>query len=108
WSASIHALDSVLHQPLTQGCCCTTQTTMNVLPIETQAAVVSALVEGNSIRSTERMVGVHRDTITRLVLRIGAACERMRDERMRDLPCEHIQADELWCFVGKKQRHVTA
>jgi hypothetical protein len=49
---------------------------MNKLKIEQKEAVISALVEGNSIRSTERMTGVHRDTIMRLLLQVGSGCER--------------------------------
>ena len=81
---------------------------MNRLKPERQQSVVSALVEGNSVRSTERMTGVHRDTIARLVLRLGVGCQRILDERLVDLACDDVQLDELWCFVGKKQRHVTA
>jgi transposase-like protein len=80
---------------------------MNKLKPEKQAAIIAALVEGASIRSVERMTGVHRDTIMRLVIRVGNACERLMDEKMRDLPCADIQVDEIWCYVGKKQRHVT-
>ena len=47
---------------------------MNKLKIDKQASVISALVEGNSIRSTERMTGVHRDTIMRLLVKIGDGC----------------------------------
>ena len=79
---------------------------MNKLKIEKQAMVISALVEGVSIRSTERMTGVHRDTIMRLMLRVGDACEGIMDHEMRNLGCKYIQVDELWCYVGKKQRHV--
>ena len=79
---------------------------MNRLKPDRQAAVLSALVEGNSIRSTERMTGVHRDTIIRLMVRVAATCERVMDAAMRDLPCEQIQMDEIWCYVGKKQRHL--
>lgn len=79
---------------------------MNKLSMDKQTAVISALVEGVSIRSIERMTGVHRDTITRLMVRVGKACERMMDQYMRNLPCKHIQLDEIWCYVGKKQRHV--
>ncbi|MEW6442582.1 MAG: IS1 family transposase [bacterium] len=79
---------------------------MNKLRSEKQEAVISALVEGASIRSAERMSGVHRDTIMRLMLRIGNACETLMDVAMRDLPCRHIQVDEVWSYVGKKQRHV--
>jgi IS1 family transposase len=79
---------------------------MNKLSVDKQTTVVSALVEGVSIRSIERMTGVHRDTIIRLMVRVGDGCQRLMDEKMRDLPCKHLQLDEIWCYVGKKQRHV--
>ena len=80
----------------------------NVLKKEKQQAVVGALVEGSSIRSTERMTGVHRDTIMRLMLRVGDGCEALMDSELRNLGCRRIQVDELWGFVQKKQRHVRA
>ena len=80
---------------------------MNKLKLDKQIAVIGALVEGNSIRSTERMTGVHRDTIMRLLVRVGTGCERLLDESMRDLNCRHIQVDEIWAFVGKKQGSLT-
>lgn len=80
---------------------------MNKLRIEKQTAVIGALVEGNSIRSTERMTGVHRDTIMRLAQRIGAGCQKVLDLAMRDLSCQRVQVDEIWSFVGKKQRRLT-
>jgi len=79
---------------------------MNKLSLDKQTAVVSALVEGTSIRSVERMTGVHRDTIMRLMVRVGQGCQRIMDEKMRGLSSKHIQLDEIWCYVGKKQRHV--
>jgi IS1 family transposase len=79
---------------------------MNVLSAEKKLAVVSAMVEGNSIRSVERMTGVHRDTIMRLVVSVGQNCERMLDENLRDLSCKLIQADEIWTYVGKKEKRV--
>lgn len=79
---------------------------MNNLKSHKQEMVISALVEGCSIRSTERMTGVHRDTITRLMVRVGNACEEMMKEKMKGLKCKKIQVDEIWCFVGKKQRHL--
>ncbi len=80
---------------------------MNILKPEKQEAVIAALVEGNSIRSTERMVGVHRDAIMRLLVDIGEGCEALLNDKMRDLPCRRIQVDEIWSFVQKKQRHIT-
>jgi IS1 family transposase len=79
---------------------------MNRLKPEKQEAILSALVEGASIRSVERMTHTHRDTIGRLLLRVGETCEQIMDETMRDLPCKRVELDECWSFVGKKQRHV--
>jgi len=78
----------------------------NALPREKQIAVVNALVEGCSIRSAERMTGVNRETIGTLLVRVGNGCAELLDETMRDLPCKRLELDELWAFVGKKQRHV--
>lgn len=79
---------------------------MNRLKLEKQTAILGGLVEGLSIRSAERMTGVHRDTIGRLLQRVGTACEALMDRKMRNLPCEHIELDEIWTFVQKKQRHI--
>jgi IS1 family transposase len=78
----------------------------NVLPRDKQVAVLNALVEGNSIRSTERMLGVHRDTVMRLGVRVGEGCAVLLDEKMRNLSCTRLELDELWAFIGKKQRRV--
>lgn len=78
----------------------------NVLPKEKQVAVIGALAEGSSIRVIERMTGVHRDTIMRLGVRIGKGCAALLDSKMRNLSCQSIQVDELWGFIGKKERHV--
>ena len=67
---------------------------MNRLPVEMQATVIGALVEGASIRSVERMTGVHRDTITRLMIRVGDACDRLLHETMYELPCKRLEVDE--------------
>jgi IS1 family transposase len=79
----------------------------NLLRTEKKLAVLAALVEGCSVRSTERLTGVHRDTICRLLARIGEGCSRLVGERMVDLDCKRLELDELWSFVGKKQRTVT-
>lgn len=76
----------------------------NILCKEKQVVIIGALAEGNSIRSIERMTGVHRDTIMRLGVRIGEGCQRIMDERMRKLNSRFIQVDEVWGFVGMKQR----
>ena len=80
---------------------------MNKVPLARRIQAINALVEGNSIRSTERMTGTHRDTIMRLLVEVGAGCERLLDERMRGLSCQRLQVDEVWSFVAKKQRHLS-
>lgn len=80
----------------------------NVLKKEKQVTVIGALAEGSSIRSIERQTGIHRDTIMRLGIRIGNTCAKIMDEKMRDLNCQKLQLDEIWGFVGKKQRNTTA
>jgi IS1 family transposase len=80
---------------------------MNKLNPERQTQAISALVEGNSIRSVERMTGIHRDTIMRLLVTVGNQCESIMNKYMRNLTCKHIQVDEIWAYVQKKQRHMT-
>jgi IS1 family transposase len=79
---------------------------MNTLSADKKLAVLSGLVEGNSIRSISRMTDVDRNTINSLLLRTGERCAALLDERMRQLPCRRLQCDEIWTFVGKKARHV--
>jgi IS1 family transposase len=79
---------------------------MNVLPEQKRLTIVSALVEGNSIRSTERMTGVHRDTIMRLLVQVGEHCGRLLNERVRRIQSRHVQVDEIWTYVFKKQAHL--
>jgi hypothetical protein len=80
----------------------------NVLPGDKQIAVISALCQGSSIRSVERSTGVHRDTIMRLGVRVGHGRTALLDTKMRDLNCKRIEMDEIWGYVGKKDRHVRA
>lgn len=77
---------------------------MNVLPMEKQIQIVSALVEGNSVRATARMAGVEHKTVLRVLLRIGDKCGQLLNERMRRLPCEILQVDEIWSYVAKHER----
>lgn len=78
----------------------------NALNKDKRIQVITSLAEGSSIRSIERMTGIHRDTIMRLGVRVGQGCTRVMDAAMRDLPCERLELDEIWGFVGKKERHV--
>jgi IS1 family transposase len=78
----------------------------NVLPKQKQIAVISALAEGSGIRQIERMTGVNRNTIMNLGVRVGNGCAALLDAKMRNLTCHHLQFDELWGFIGKKEKHV--
>src|SRR5579863_8632192 len=78
----------------------------NMLNTDKQITIIGALAEGSSIRSIERITGVHRDTIMRLGVCVGKGCTAMMDSTMRDLPCARLEMDEIWGFIGKKERHV--
>ena len=79
---------------------------MNRLSREQRIRTVAALVEGNSLRATARMVGVARNTVTSLLVDLGFACARYQDEHMRNLPCKRLQADEIWSFCYSKAKNV--
>ncbi|MGD0290315.1 MAG: hypothetical protein ABSC63_11765 [Candidatus Binataceae bacterium] len=79
---------------------------MNVLPFEKQVQVISALTEGCSIRSTERLTGANRNTVMSLGVRVGDGCGRLRGRLMRDLNVGIIECDEQWDFIAKKQKRV--
>src|SRR5438128_3643798 len=76
----------------------------NKLGTDEKVSAVGMLCEGSSIRSVERITGIHRDTIMRLGVRMGEGCQRIMDSMMRNLPCRLIQVDEIWAFVGMKQK----
>jgi IS1 family transposase len=79
----------------------------NILPRERQIAVLHHLVEGNTLRSTARLSGVHRTTIMNLMVRFGDGCQRLMDRELRGLRLEHVETDEIYSFVLKKQRRLT-
>jgi IS1 family transposase len=99
--------ESVTQKDLTTRTYCNTVSPImaNVLSAEKQTAIIAALAEGSSIRSIERITGVHRDTIMRLGVRVGKGCQMLMDSKMQDLDCHYLQFDELWGFIGKKERH---
>jgi len=78
----------------------------NILKLEKQVAAISMLAEGSSVRSTERVTGIHRDTIIRLMLRVGETCATFSDKTLRDLNCNRIEVDEIWGFVAKKNKNI--
>lgn len=79
---------------------------MNKLPLAKQVQVISALVEGNSIRATVRMTGVAKGTVIKLLERVGTACREYQNEVFRDLPCKKIQCDEIWSFCYAKAKNL--
>jgi len=80
----------------------------NNLSVDKKIMVTSMLAEGNSIRSIERMTGVHRDTIMRLGVRVGTACAKIMDQKMQGLSCSHLECDEIWGFIGSKRNNAAA
>jgi IS1 family transposase len=80
---------------------------MNKLSTAKRVAVVSALVEGCSITATVRMTGAAKNTVVKLLVELGAACTKYQDEHLRNLPCKRLQCDEIWSFVGGKDRNIS-
>jgi IS1 family transposase len=80
---------------------------MNRLSTTQRVAVTKALVEGNSIRSTVRMTGVAKNTVTKLLVDLGAACATYQDETLKSLTSKRIQCDEIWSFCYAKRKNVT-
>jgi len=80
---------------------------MSTLSMDKQRAAIQALIEGNSTRSTERMIGVHRDTIMRLMTRVGNGCARFLNEQIKNVRASKVQVDEIWTYVFKKQARIT-
>ena len=80
----------------------------NILKTEKKAQAVSLLCEGNSIRSIERITGIHRDTIMRLGVRVGQASAQIMDAKMRSLICTNFEIDEIWGFIGAKRNRAAA
>jgi IS1 family transposase len=79
---------------------------MNRLSTEKRAQIIGCLVEGMSIRATVRITGAAKNTITKLVVDLGEACESYQDRALVDLPCKTLQCDEIWNFVYAKAKNV--
>ncbi len=71
------------------------------------AQIVNCLVEGVSIRATTRLVDVDKKTVLRVMFHAARICQRVMDEKIRNLRSRYFQADELWCFTGKKEQNCT-
>lgn len=81
---------------------------MNVLTIEKRAQIIRLLVEGMSMRSVSRAVDVSVNTVSKLLSDVGAACADYQDKTMRNLALTDIQCDEIWAYIGAKQKNVPA
>ena len=79
---------------------------MNRLSTADRARVVASLVEGNSVRATVRMTGAAKNTVVKLLVDLGAACSKYQDETLRGIRANRVQCDEIWAFIGAKQKNV--
>ena len=77
------------------------------VPIDKATLALQLLIEGTSVRSAERITGLHRDTILRLLLEAGKRCEKAMGRIIRNVPVKDVQCEEVWCFIRKKEAHKT-
>ena len=80
---------------------------MRVLEHERKVQIINCLCNGMSLRATSRITNTHRTAIQRLLVQVGQHCERMMLEKMRGIDCRYLELDEIWTFVGKKERMLT-
>lgn len=80
---------------------------MNKLPLEKRAQILGMMVEGMSIRAISRMTGASKNTIVKLLADAGEACLAYQDKALRNLPCKRLQVDEIWSFVGAKEKNAS-
>jgi hypothetical protein len=79
---------------------------MDTLSRDKQIQIIAALTAGMSIRAVERLIGIHRDTIMRLGARVGRGCTELHDCLFVGLRVGRLELDELWAYVGCKQKNV--
>ena len=82
------------------------EASMNKLTQAKRVQMISALVEGNSVRATCRMTGAAKGTVLKLLADLGKACARYQDEHLRNLICKRIQCEEIWSFCYAKEKNV--
>lgn len=80
----------------------------NVLSIEKQTAIITALVEGCSVRSTSRMTGASKGAVLRTLVKVGKACQEYQDATIRNVKAKRVQVDEIWSFCYAKQKNATS
>ena len=79
---------------------------MNKLPNEKRIQILSVLCEGVGINAACRITGASKNTVLKLLADAGKACALYQDEKMRNLTCKRVECDEIWSFVGMKQKNV--
>src|SRR5688572_8099490 len=79
----------------------------NKISHETRKLILRLLCEGDSLRGTSRVTGCHKTTIARVILDFGNSAAVFLDDRLRGLTLEHLECDEIWSYVGKKQSRLT-
>ena len=79
---------------------------MNKLPIDKRTQIISLLVEGNSLRATSRITGCSINTVTKLLVDVGMACQKFHDATVLNVVSKRVQCDEIWSFVYSKQKNV--
>lgn len=77
---------------------------MNVLKPHKKLAILAALLEGCSARATSRLTGCHLETVLKVLVEAGEKCQAILDERINHIQCEAVECDELWSYVGMKER----
>jgi IS1 family transposase len=79
---------------------------MNKLPIIKRVQIINCLVEGMSMRATSRLANVSINTVTKLLVDVGRACEKFHNEMVQDIAAKRVQCDEIWSFVYSKEKNV--
>ena len=79
---------------------------MNKLPLHKRTQILHMLVEGSSMRSISRVVGVSINTVTKLLVQAGEACVAYHNDTVRNVEARRVQCDEIWSFCYAKQKNV--
>lgn len=103
-----HLPGRALARPTRRPPCAKRVSPVSRLSLERQAFVIAHLCEGVGIRATERLTGVHRDTVMRLGVAVGEGCVAIHQRFMTGLSVSYVEMDELWSFVKKKPRSQSA
>jgi len=79
---------------------------MNRLSIEKRTQIIGLSVEGNSLRATSRLADCSINTVTKLLVEVGIACQKYHDEHVRNVSSKRVQCDEIWSFVYSKDKNI--